>query len=664
MTRGAGAGRDRARRPAGAPRPARARGPAARAAWGAALLAAALAFVVHLPSLANGYVRDDADLIERNRALREAPLVRLALADYWASRGGASGYWRPAPLLSFAAEARLGAGAAVRHAVNVVLHAVATAVLAALLVGAGLPFAAALAGAAWFAVMPAHAEAVAWLVGRTDLLCALGALAALALDARERAAGRRWPGPAPLAALALALLSKEAAAPLALVLAAAAWADGAGARDVARRASPYLLLTLAWLAAHRALAASGGSGPVYLDPARRDDWPWAAWTLVPAAAALLVPGVPIAPDQLPPLPRGPLDAAAVAGFAATAAAVAALAWLAARRSPALAPAALALAPLLPPVAAAALGAALPFGPRVVYLPSAGAAWLAALALARAEAAGARSRAAGRAAAAALVAASAAGSIALQPAWRDEERHWRAMVAAQPSNPAGWTGLADVRSQRGARAEAESLLARAESLAPALPAAALARAALHHRHGEWEPSAAAAERVLAWDPRHREARWLRGVARLRLRRLAEARADAETLLAGWPDDPRALGLLGQARLLGGDPAGARAALEAAARGAPDDPAVWFALGGARVLSGDPAGGALAFERVLAGDPRYYDGWLQLALARAEAGDAAGARAAVARAAALPEAADGRAAELARALAATRLPAGGASRTVRP
>jgi tetratricopeptide (TPR) repeat protein len=630
--------------------------------------AAALAVAVHVPSLSNGIVRDDRDLIVENPAMRgEWSLLRLATSDFWASRGGASGWWRPIPILSFAVQARAGTDPPAFHAANVGLHAAATAAFGALLAVHGLPVAAVLAAAGWFAVMPVHAESVAWIAGRTDLLCALFGFVALARDRVARARGRRLPGPWPLVAFGLALLSKEAAAPLPLVIALAAWVDRPqlGVRDAILWTAPYLLVAAAWGVAHRLIALPVESIAPYLDPTRRPDWGWVALTMLPAALRGLLPGAPIAPDHLPPIPRGPLDPLALGGLAFALAAACAAVVLARRRSPLLTPAALAAAPLLPSVAVAVAGVALALGPRAAYLPSAGVAWLFALGFSRAREAGGRTRALANALAAGLVVAGVFESPPLQRAWRDDEALYRRMTEVQPSNPAGWVGLADARAQRGARAEAESLLARAAAIAPELPALALVRAGLHYRHAEWDACGAEAAAALARDPRLGAARWLRGTAALRRRRLAEARADADTLLAAAPDDRRALALLGQVKLLSGDAAGARAALERAATGGTVEPATWFALARARAQLGDPAGAARALERVLEADPQYYEGWLQLAAAHAEAGHAAAARAAVDRALALPDAVDGRAEAMAAALVGPRrLPERGASRTVGP
>ena len=83
-------------------------------------------------------------------------------------------------------------------------------------------------------------------------------------------------------------------------------------------------------------------------------------------------------------------------------------------------------------------------------------------------------------------------------------------------------------------------------------------------------------------------------------------------------------------------------------------ILFALGNARLLEGRPREAAGAFERTVALDPAFYDGWLRLALARHGLGDASGRDAALARAASLPEAGDGRVAALRRQWAGPAAP----------
>lgn len=588
------------------------------------LAAAFVAALAWLPSLANDFARDDGELIPA--ILRGArPLGPMLVSDFWAPAGSGSGLWRPFVTFSLWLHGQVGGGAPLPfHAGNVIANAVTTGVLAALLQAVGLSAVAAFAGALWFAVMPAHAEAVAWVVGRTDVLCALGSLVALLLDRRARASGSRGARVASLAAYAIALLSKETAATLVLVVFALERVDERrpALRESLLWCAPWLLVTAAWFAAHQVIAKAGGP-PMYVAPGDAAGWPARAWLLLPHFALALMPGVAHAPDAMPRAWFG------VAGGALASVGLIALAvvlwWKRARALPALV---LFLAPLLPLVGAALAGRALPAGERLVYLSSAGAAWLLAMALAHP-----RAKAAPRiafAAVALLVAWSAADAVRLAPDWKDDASVYAAMVREQPANPVGWLGTADAAAQKGDRAEAERRLARAAALGPGVPARHLVGAALHYRYGEWPQVVACADSALAAIPGLADARVLRATAYVRLRRLDEAAADTRELLATRPDDPQVLAVEGQRLLLAGDPAGAAGRLESAVAGKPDDVAAWYALGIARAVTGRAAEAQQAFERTVALDPEYREGWLGLARAAAQAGDTATAQAALERA----------------------------------
>src|SRR5215218_1383309 len=153
--------------------------PAARRRPPLALLAAValLAALVYANALKNGVAFDDEYIVLRNPAVRGfGNLHELLLGAYWPQ---SAELWRPVTLVSFALDwALAGPSMAWMHGVNVLLHA-ATAVLVALLVWRlrGGEVAAACAGAV-FAVHPVHVEAVANLVGRAEVLCALAVLLA------------------------------------------------------------------------------------------------------------------------------------------------------------------------------------------------------------------------------------------------------------------------------------------------------------------------------------------------------------------------------------------------------------------------------------------------------------------------------------------------------
>lgn len=187
----------------------------------AAALAAVLAYA---PALGNRFALDDEMIVERNPAAHSVAAALAAFDQpYWPPEHGI-GLYRPLVILSFAVDWQVSGGRpAWLHAVNVAWHAAATALLVPVLaayVGPG----AALAGGVLFAVHPVHVEAVANLVGRSEMMAAAFLFAAvlLARAARRRRGAGRGSLPlegAALAAVALALLSKEHAAVAVAVLA-------------------------------------------------------------------------------------------------------------------------------------------------------------------------------------------------------------------------------------------------------------------------------------------------------------------------------------------------------------------------------------------------------------------------------------------------------------
>ena len=186
-----------------------------RLAW---LLPALAALALYLPTLAFGFVWDDLELIVGNSFLHAGSWDRLLASDYWASTGRVSGMWRPLVMASFRVDGvSSGFNPAHFHLVNALLHSVSTALVAglALELGAGAMVAGAVA--LCFATAPAASESVAWISGRTDLLCGLFVLAAVLLERRARTRGVAWRGAA-LLATAGALLSKETALVLPIVL--------------------------------------------------------------------------------------------------------------------------------------------------------------------------------------------------------------------------------------------------------------------------------------------------------------------------------------------------------------------------------------------------------------------------------------------------------------
>jgi Flp pilus assembly protein TadD len=264
------------------------------APWFAGLSAAA----AHLGALRNGYAFDDAAIVS-HPLIQSAGSLPAALASPWWYDTGR--LYRPAALLSLGVDRVAGGGAPMSHAVNVALHAIVAAFVARLCLR-WLPPVAALAAAMLFALLPVHAEAVSTVVGRAELLSALGLVGLMLLVTRASAPTvRSTLGAALLSGLALAAKEGGAAAPLlALAAAHAAPRQRAHAR---RWAASALVGTLVLILARvLVLGTVGGDAPhPYFRGMAIDTRLGVAISLLPRTAAML--SLPVAPsvEEVPPL---------------------------------------------------------------------------------------------------------------------------------------------------------------------------------------------------------------------------------------------------------------------------------------------------------------------------------------------------------------------------
>jgi hypothetical protein len=246
-----------------------------------AVLVVALALcgaAAYLPAVPSGWVWDDVNLVQPSPALQDFAGLRRAVAtDLYrqaAPRLEASPYWRPLALASYWLDTRLGAPPLSLHIGNIVLHGLATALLALVLLrrrrdGAGL-VAPALA-AAWWTVHPDNAETVAWISCRYELLCGVALLGVLALPWRP---GVRRAALYGLVFLA-GLLSKDGFAAMLVVVAAMDWSERRPLAAAAPRWVAVGAAVAAWWAARAALDLRGFDLPplyvlpgVFLDAAR------------------------------------------------------------------------------------------------------------------------------------------------------------------------------------------------------------------------------------------------------------------------------------------------------------------------------------------------------------------------------------------------------------
>ena len=171
-------------------------------------LAAAVAAVVFAPSLGNGFVFDDLDLVVGSQRIRDLADIRGLLGDAY----------RPLRTITYAVDYAIwGLDPTGFRITNIAIHAI-NAVLALLVARrlTGGARVASLLAALVFAVHPVQVESVAYVSGRRDVLFALFFLAAFLSYARYREAATARARAGWLAAagagFVLSLMSKEMAA--------------------------------------------------------------------------------------------------------------------------------------------------------------------------------------------------------------------------------------------------------------------------------------------------------------------------------------------------------------------------------------------------------------------------------------------------------------------
>ena len=161
----------------------------------AACVLAAVVFVVHLPLLGAGYVQDDHVAVEGNPVVESESVTAILGASYWeGTLGGDRTLYRPVTVASFAIESAAAGGArpTVSHGINLILHAAASWLVFAIALRVGIEPVAALLAALLFAVCPSKSEAVANVVGRSELLSALFTLAAVRCASAVGSRGAAW----------------------------------------------------------------------------------------------------------------------------------------------------------------------------------------------------------------------------------------------------------------------------------------------------------------------------------------------------------------------------------------------------------------------------------------------------------------------------------------
>jgi len=150
------------------------------------LIAGLLASVVYLNALPNQFAYDDTHIVSDNVAIQSIETLPEAIVSpYWPGPYGKElGLWRPVSTAVYGAQWIATGGAPIAfHAVNLLMHAVATLLVLMLLYEILSP-AAAFAGALIFAVHPVHAEAVANIIGLSEIVSTIAVVGACIVHVR------------------------------------------------------------------------------------------------------------------------------------------------------------------------------------------------------------------------------------------------------------------------------------------------------------------------------------------------------------------------------------------------------------------------------------------------------------------------------------------------
>ena len=467
------------------------RGVAGMSAGFQATLFAILAAVLYLPTLNHGFVNWDDD-----RLLYDNPAVARddGLAIIWSTPELPEGFPNyPLTFTSYWLEHRLwGFTPAGYHAVNALLHALATALVCLLIRALGAGAWVAGLTAALFAVHPIQVESVAWVAERKNVLAAVWYLGACLAFLRHRRSGGEAFYALSLLCCAAALLSKTATItlPFSLLLAdrvlRGRWEGSAFAR-----LAP--MLALGAVAAVLTLGAEAEPPPI----------PLLQRPLVAAAALGFYARQLLAPGALMPIyPRWAIDPQALQWWLPVVVVLLVAALLLARRPPGLTHwgvghFAITLLPVLGLV---------PFGfteysfvaDRHVYLASIGLFLVAALGLDWLRQRQARSATALAVALVVLLAVRTARQIVV---WRDGESLWLYELLQAPDSWLARNNLAMALIARNQLDEAAPLLEEALALHPNYAEAHNNLALVRYRQGDFaaaEPHSRAAAALKPYD----------------------------------------------------------------------------------------------------------------------------------------------------------------------
>lgn len=286
---------------------------------------------MYLPTARYGFVQDDRAIIVSNPATHSVGAALRAFRDpYWPRETGA-GLYRPVTVLSYAVDWTVSRGSAAwLHVMNALWHGLAT-VLLVLVLARWLPPLGATAAGLVFAWHPVHVEAVANIVGRAELLTAVGVLAAVL-------AARRGNWTVSVLCATVAMLSKEHGVVVGVVIVLDRWLQPDDRRYPSGFWLALALVTLGYLAAWFSIGWAGENDAAAVFYGRGLGERLAiALPAAYRAAVLLVWPASLSADYSPQVipARTAVSAAACFGLAVVIG-VPALVWWCRRRAPAIA----------------------------------------------------------------------------------------------------------------------------------------------------------------------------------------------------------------------------------------------------------------------------------------------------------------------------------------
>ena len=215
--------------------------------WLAALAVAIVTFAVFAPTLSYGFVYDDHAQIVETKQLNSWRMIPNYFTGHvwkWKSPEGKGVYYRPVFLLWLLLNQTLfGLSPAMWHLTNVLVHVLATVLVYALAREiTGDTLTATISGLI-FGLHPAHIESVDWVSGVTDPLLAVFFFGSLLLLVKGKPV---WS----LVLFAVSLLTKETAIVLPAIVFCYAWLlvpSVSRLRSALQTTAPYFFITLIYL---------------------------------------------------------------------------------------------------------------------------------------------------------------------------------------------------------------------------------------------------------------------------------------------------------------------------------------------------------------------------------------------------------------------------------